>query len=84
MHDLIFAVAFMAMLAAPAMVATLGGKKEHNPEGESHSGMWREPGPAVPMVDPYSAQYRPHPVRTLASPGESTLPMLTGRGMSDR
>lgn len=32
MHDLIFAVAFVAMVTTPAMVAAIGGRKEYNPE----------------------------------------------------
>ena len=32
MHDLIFAVAFFAMVTTPAMVAAIGGRKEYNPE----------------------------------------------------
>ncbi len=31
MHDLIFAVAFVAMVTTPAMVAAIGGRKEYNP-----------------------------------------------------
>jgi hypothetical protein len=48
MHDLIFAVAFIAMVATPAMVATLGGRKEYNP------------GPAAPSLRPvHSLKARP-------------------------
>jgi hypothetical protein len=36
MHDLIFAFAFIAMVAAPAMVAAIGGRKEYNPDPETH------------------------------------------------
>ncbi|MGA7522722.1 MAG: hypothetical protein WBW84_09570 [Acidobacteriaceae bacterium] len=36
MHDLILAFAFVAMVAAPAMVAAIGGRKEYNPEPETH------------------------------------------------
>ena len=38
MHDLIFAVAFVALVATPAMVAAIGGRKEF------------EPGPAAPAI----------------------------------
>lgn len=34
MHELILGIAFIAMVATPAMVATLGGKKESQPEPE--------------------------------------------------
>ncbi|MGA8528568.1 MAG: hypothetical protein WB622_02570 [Acidobacteriaceae bacterium] len=37
MHDLIFAFAFIAMVAAPAMVAAIGGRKEYNPDPETHA-----------------------------------------------
>lgn len=40
MHDLIFAVAFIAMVASPAMVAAIGGRKEY------------DPGPVVPRMRP--------------------------------
>ncbi len=36
MHDLIFAFAFIAMVATPAMVAAIGGRKEYNPDPETH------------------------------------------------
>jgi hypothetical protein len=36
MHDLIFVVAFIAMVATPAMVAAIGGRKEYNPDPETH------------------------------------------------
>ncbi|HEX3662974.1 MAG TPA: hypothetical protein VHU89_16175 [Acidobacteriaceae bacterium] len=36
MHDLIFAFAFIAMVAAPAMVAAIGGRKEYTPDPETH------------------------------------------------
>ena len=34
MHELFLGIAFIAMVATPAMVATLGGKKESQPEPE--------------------------------------------------
>jgi hypothetical protein len=37
MHDLIFVFAFIAMVATPAMVAAVGGRKEYNPDPESDS-----------------------------------------------
>jgi len=37
MHDLIFAVAFVAMVASPAMVAAIGGRKEYNPAPQAPS-----------------------------------------------
>lgn len=40
MHDLIFAVAFVAMVTTPAMVAAIGGRKEYNP------------GPAAASIGP--------------------------------
>jgi hypothetical protein len=38
MHELILGIAFIAMVATPAMVATLGGKKESQPEPEEEPG----------------------------------------------
>ncbi|MGB7170236.1 MAG: hypothetical protein WBD32_14610 [Acidobacteriaceae bacterium] len=36
MHDWLFIFAFIAMVATPAMVAAIGGRKEYNPEPETH------------------------------------------------
>jgi hypothetical protein len=39
MHDWLFAFAFVAMVAAPAMVAAIGGRKEYNPDPETGSAL---------------------------------------------
>jgi hypothetical protein len=86
MHDLIFAVAFIAMVATPAMVATIGGRKEYNP------------GPQTPSLRPVNAiKARPAaaPVRptkpskaaekaSLLTYADLTLPMRNARGMANR
>jgi len=35
MHDWLFAFAFIAMVATPAMVAAIGGRKEYTPDPET-------------------------------------------------
>lgn len=87
MHDIILGVAFIAMVAAPAMVATLSGKKEYDPDPEaSPSG----PAPkknqiAGEIIRPRSAQQR----AALAPKSDEafealTLPMFRSRGMNNR
>ncbi|HEX4038385.1 MAG TPA: hypothetical protein VHX37_10030 [Acidobacteriaceae bacterium] len=87
MTDLIFAVAFVAMVATPAMVATFGGRKEYNPGPDSDP----EPEdlhPIRPPKRPSARIVRPHSMhkdaeRMLIS-DEATLPIANGRGMSNR
>jgi hypothetical protein len=75
MHDLIFAVAFVAMVASPAMVAAIGGRKEYNP------------GPELPQI----RSTRAIPTKAIQAktiPGISvrpfhpTVPTRTTRGMT--
>lgn len=87
MHDLIFAVAFVAMVATPAMVATFGGRKEYNP-GPGTPGLRRtDTLPARPAVRAARSvtAHKPasdeNPVATSTGP---TLPMHNARGMSNR
>jgi hypothetical protein len=89
MSDLIFAAAFIAMVATPAMVATFGGRKEYNPPSDSPA----EPEPedwnrVRPASRPAAGVIRPQSMHK-AAPGvlisdSATLPMLNGRGMANR
>jgi hypothetical protein len=89
MHDLIYAVAFIAMVASPAMVAAIGGRKEYNPNPEPSS-----PQPAASMaVRPPAPPVRPRSMEKLVVPVQQhrfvtsdgpTLPMRNIRGMSNR
>lgn len=92
MSDLIFAVAFIAMVAAPAMVATLGGRKEYNPdpsaESEEEADLFTGPRPpkrpSERVIRPYSAQKSALHDRGTIISDDVTLPMHNGRGMSNR
>jgi hypothetical protein len=90
MHDLIFAVAFIAMVASPAMVAAIGGRKEEfNPGPEAGSldpAVSMTVRPPAPPVRPRSMQkavVAPVQHRFATSDGP-TLPMRNIRGMSNR
>ncbi|MFZ0270586.1 MAG: hypothetical protein WB524_18140 [Acidobacteriaceae bacterium] len=83
MHDLIFAVAFVAMIASPAMVAAFGGRKDNSP------------GPEVRSIRPNAATKmrpasRPRPIQKIAPAGSMvfsdgpTLPVHNSRGMANR
>ncbi len=87
MHDLIYAVAFIAMVATPAMVAAIGGRKEYNP------------GPEAPSLHPPTAlkarhaapAIRSRAIKKIASADHPlvvhdgpTLPMHNARGMANR
>ena len=90
MHDLIFAVAFVAMVAIPAMVAAIGGRKEF------------DPGPAAPTIgprtalpsislSPFTPTVRPRTIRRVVTEHRRyvvtdgpTLPMHNARGMANR
>jgi hypothetical protein len=88
MHDLIFAVAFVAMVATPAMVAAIGGRKEYD-SGSQASSFGTSPPmnirPAGPPVRPRSIQKivvtADHRLITADGP---TLPMHNARGMANR
>jgi hypothetical protein len=90
MPDLIFAVAFIAMVAAPAMVATLGGRKEYNPGPDPDPEIETSPNvrpsrpPGARVIRPFSAQKSAAPDRGLIITDEATLPMHNGRGMANR
>lgn len=87
MHDLIFAVAFVAMVATPAMVAAIGGRKEYNPSPEAPS---LHP-PAALKVRPPAPPVRPRSMERVApanghfvTSDGPTLPMHNARGMANR
>jgi hypothetical protein len=93
MHDLIFAVAFVAMVATPAMVAAIGGRKEYNPGPEVPSEV-----PSLPLrpttaikVNPVAPAARPRAMRKIVPANHPlvmcdgpTLPMRNARGMANR
>jgi hypothetical protein len=88
MHDLIFAVAFIAMVASPAMVAAIGGRKEYNPSPEAASldpAVSMTVRPPAPPVRPRSMEKVVVPVQhRFATSDGPTLPMRNIRGMSNR
>jgi hypothetical protein len=90
MHDLIFAVAFVAMVATPAMVAAIGGRKEFNPGPGAPSIRPRATLPPI-SVQPFKPVVRPRVARrTMAGHHRyvvadgPTLPMHNARGMANR
>ncbi|HUB19448.1 MAG TPA: hypothetical protein VL990_12490 [Acidobacteriaceae bacterium] len=84
MHDLIFAVAFVAMVASPAMVAALGGRKEYEPGPELPSLHRDRSEKKRPAVRPRSIQrVIPSSQHLVVSDGP-TLPMHNARGMANR
>lgn len=87
MHDLIFAVAFVAMVATPAMVAAIGGRKEYNPDPESpalpHTPVVRI-RPAEPPTHPRSSRKLVPPGRRFVTSDGPTLPLHNARGMANR
>lgn len=89
MTDLIFAVAFVAMVATPAMVATFGGRKEYNPHSDPNDEPEPEDWtPVRPPKRPSARIVRPHSMHRAAErmiiADEATLPIANGRGMSNR
>ena len=96
MHDLIYAAAFIAMVATPAMVAALGGRKESEEPGPEVRAPQRAAtagkAPSVPVrVRPASPSNRTRAVNRVAVAGHSlvlhdgpTLPVHHARGLSNR
>jgi hypothetical protein len=86
MHDLIFAFAFIAMVATPAMVAAIGGRKEYNPDPETHptlpvrSDTHFESPRTVPPALPKSFSVKKPSVATEIH----TLPIHHARGLANR
>jgi hypothetical protein len=87
MHDLIFAVAFVAMVATPAMVAAIGGRKEYNPSPESPT----LPHTPVVRIRPVEAPAHRHSAKKVVTSRQRlvtsdgpTLPMHNARGMANR
>lgn len=90
MHDLIFAVAFVAMLATPAMVAAIGGRKEFDPGPVVPALRTRVVHPSV-RVQPFTPTIRPRTVRRTYPEHRRfvlvdgpTLPLHNARGMAGR
>ncbi len=95
MHDLIFAVAFIAMVATPAMVAAFGGRKDSEPGPEVEAprrSAASGSGPSVSLrVRPASPSDQARAVQRIALAGHSlvlhdgpTLPVHRARGLSNR
>lgn len=86
MHDLIFAFAFVAMVAAPAMVAAIGGRKEYNPDPETHpvlpvrNDMLFESRRTLPPALPKTSTVRKSSLTTEIH----TLPIHHARGLANR
>ena len=90
MHDLIFAVAFVAMVASPAMVAAIGGRKEYNPDPDQEP---IQPNKAIAgiSVRPLHPAVRPRAIpktapvtRRFVLMDGPTLPLHNARGMAGR
>lgn len=86
MHDILLGVAFIAMFAAPAMVATLSGKKEYDPDPEPETAQ-----PAVAKEVRKGEIIRPKQAPRQAriakkAPSFQVMPTLPvhGRGMGNR
>ncbi len=87
MHDLIYAVAFIAMVATPAMVAAIGGRKEYNPGPEAPSlrpTTTLKVRPAAPAVRSRAIQRIASADHPLVIHDGPTLPMHNARGMANR
>jgi hypothetical protein len=90
MHDLIFAVAFVAMVATPAMVAAIGGRKDFDPGPAAPALRSRTTvtgmnvRPFTPTVRPRSAGRVVREQRRFVILDGPTLPMHNARGMANR
>ena len=97
MHDLIFAVAFVAMVASPAMVAAIGGRKEYNPgpeapipssrnlrQAESRSRRCVRQRAAPLPINRRAIRKMVAASITLVPYDGPTLPMRNARGMANR
>ena len=90
MHSWVFAFAFIAMVASPAMVAAIGGRKEYTPDPETH--------PVLPVHRDTPFEFHrdlpPAPQKTSSPQKPSgkvriateihTLPVHHPRGLSNR
>lgn len=72
MHDILLAIAFLAMFFTPAMVATLSGKKEYEPEPDQDEPAWRVAPRKTQVIHPHSLRYAEPPAESSAE--APTLP----------
>lgn len=87
MHDLILGIAFIAMVVTPAMVATMSGKKEYEPDSELQpepSVHPQKPRAAAQIIHPASTRYIAPTERAVNTFQAPTLPMRHARGMANR
>jgi len=70
-HDVLIAVAFIGIVATPAVVATLGGKKEYEPVPETEIAP-RASRREAKVIRPHSTVFIPERSMKLA---EATLPV---------
>ncbi len=84
MHDWLFAFAFIAMVATPAMVAAIGGRKEYTPEPDPrlpiHSDLSFEIRRTLPPAVTQSFKVKMPSIST----GVGTLPVHHARGLANR
>ncbi len=88
MHDILLGFAFIAMVATPAMVATMSGKKEYDPHPQPESSQRTaapKPQRTAEIIRPRSAQQRASRISPETDSFEvPTLPMYKSRGMTNR
>lgn len=89
MHDWVFAFAFIAMVATPAMVAVIGGRKEYTPDPETHPVLPVHSDPpfdfrrSLPPARKNSALKKPAAKISITTE-VNTLPVHHPRGLSNR
>ena len=85
MHDWLFAFAFIAMVASPAMVAAIGGRKEYTPEPRPglpvQSDLSFDIQRTLPPAAPKSFKAKKP---SIISTGVGTLPVHHARGLANR
>jgi hypothetical protein len=86
MHDWLFAFAFVAMIATPATVAAIGGRKEYNPDPETHPVLpVRNDKPLEPRRTVPPAQAKAFTAkRPIINTEIRTLPIHHARGLANR
>lgn len=90
MHDWLFAFAFIAMVATPAMVAAIGGRKEYNPDSETHpvlpirNDTFFESRQALPPALPKAFAVKKPSHKPIVNTEIRTLPVHHARGLANR